>query len=276
MNGTQPAASTTVGNINFAGGWRYTDTGDFNGDGKSDLMFQNTFTHDVAVWQMDGSHLAAASVAGNINTAGGWQYTGVGDFNGDGKSDLLFVNSSTHDVAAWTMNGGQIESAAVLGNINTAGGWRFTDVGDFNSDGKTDLLFINDNTHGVALWQTDGKQVLAAAQVGTIDAGWHFADVGDFNSDGKSDLLLLNDTTHGVAVWQMNGTSASSAQPIGFANAADTYAGLQDFNGDHKSDVLFQNTTTGAITAWEMNGTQIASIHKVGTINVAADYHLVT
>ena len=52
----------------------------------------------------------------------------------------------------------------------------FHDTGDFNGDGKTDLLFLNDTNHGVAIWQMNGTQVPPSPQVGTINAadGWHF------------------------------------------------------------------------------------------------------
>ena len=276
LDGTQIASAAQFGTVNAAAGWRYSDRADFNGDGKTDLFFLNDTTHGAAVWQMDGMQIASAAQVGTINAAAGWRYDTHADFDGDGKSDLLFLNDNNHGVAVWQMNGTQVASAAQVGTINAAAGWAFRDVGDFNGDGKSDLLFLNDATHGVAVWQMNGTQVASAAQVGTINAagGWRFADTGDFGGDGKTDLLFLNDTTHGVAIWQMNGTQVASAAQVGTVNAADGwhFADAKDFSGDGKTDLLFLNEATHGVAVWQMNGTQIAAAAQVGTINAAGGW----
>jgi Cadherin domain/FG-GAP-like repeat/RTX calcium-binding nonapeptide repeat (4 copies)/Haemolysin-type calcium binding protein related domain len=279
MNGTEVTASPQVGTINAADGWRYEGTGDFNGDGKTDLLFLNDINHGVAVWQMDGTHVMSGAQVGTTNAADGWRYQTTGDFNGDGKTDLLMLNDTTHGVAIWQMDGTQVVASPQVGTVNAADGWRFADTGDFNGDGKTDLLFLNDTNHGVAVWQMDGTHVMSGAQVGTINAaaGWRFADVADFSGDGKSDLLLLNDTTHGVAVWVMDGTQVVANPQVGTINAADgwRYGDLGDFNGDGKTDLLMLNDVNHGVAVWQMNGAHVDLNPQVGTINAAADWHLV-
>ncbi|MBR0756673.1 M10 family metallopeptidase C-terminal domain-containing protein [Bradyrhizobium jicamae] len=276
MNGGQVTSNVTIGTINAAGGWHLEDTGDYNGDGKTDLLFLNDGTGGVAVWQMNGTQVVASPQVGTM--ASGFHYAASGDFNGDGKTDLLMINDTTHAVSIWQMNGTQSPSVSTVGTINASAGWQFEAVGDFNGDGDSDLLFLNSSTHGVAVWLMNGSQVTASPQVGTMNAsgGWNFADVGDFNGDGKSDLLFLNSTTNGVAVWQMNGTQVVANPQVGIAAAGDGYMKLEDINGDHKSDILFENSTTHALTAWEMNGTQIALNQQIGTINAAGGWHLVS
>ncbi|MBR0757377.1 VCBS repeat-containing protein [Bradyrhizobium jicamae] len=275
MNGTQIANSATVGTINAAGGWQFADTGDFNGDHKTDLLFTNSSTNGVAVWQMDGAHMTQDGQVAIMPS--GFHFAATGDFNGDGKTDLLTINDTTHQAAVMLMNGTQATSQTTIGTINAAGGWQFEGTGDFNGDGKTDLLFLNSTTHGVAIWEMNGTQVTANPQIGIMNAasGWHFADVGDFNGDGKSDLLFLNDTTGGVAVWQMNGTQVTANPQIGIMDAGFHYVGQGDYNGDGKSDLLFENDTTHAVSAWELNGTQIEHAAQVGAINAAGDWHLI-
>ena len=62
-----------------------------------------------------------------------------------------------------------------VGTIYAAAGWRHANLGDFNRDGKADLLLQNDTTHGVAGWQMNGTHVDLNPQVGTINAAadWH-------------------------------------------------------------------------------------------------------
>lgn len=275
MNGTQVIANQTIGTINAAGGWHFASTGDFNGDGNTDLLFTNSTTNGVAIWQMNGTQVMASPQVGIL--AAGWHYAATGDFNGDGKTDLLMLNDTTHDVAVWEMNGTQVIANQTIGTINAAGGWHFASTGDFNGDGKTDLMFLNNTSNGVAIWQMNGPQVAADAQIGTVNAaaGWHFTDTGDFNGDGKTDLLFTNNTNNGVAVWQMDGTQVTANPQVGTMAAGFTYFAPGDFNGDHKTDLLFENNTSHAVSLWEMNGTQVALNQQIGTINAAADWHLI-
>lgn len=276
MNGSQSVAPAVIGAINAAGGWQFTDVGDFNGDGKTDLLFVNATTNGIAEWQLNGTQIVTNPQVGVAPS--GFHFASTGDFNGDGKTDLLLINDTTHDVQMWQMNGTQVSSATTIGTINAAGGWHFAATGDFNGDGKTDLFFVNDTTHGAAVWLMNGSQITAGPQIGTINAagGWQFTDVGDFNGDGKSDLFFVNSTTRGVAVWQLNGTQITDSPQVGIAASGDVFAGLQDINGDHKSDILFENASTHALTVWEMNGTQVAVNQQIGTTNAAGGWHLVT
>jgi hypothetical protein len=97
--------------------WRLAGTGDFNGDGKTDLVWQNS-NGDVSIWEMNGTSIMTALDAGNPGAA--WHLVGAGDFNGDTKTDLLFTNPSTGQVQIWTMNGTQPVSMQVLTNPSAA------------------------------------------------------------------------------------------------------------------------------------------------------------
>jgi hypothetical protein len=62
MNGATVLGRTTVGNP--GPDWHIMGSGDYNSDGKSDILWQNS-SGAVAVWEMNGtSAIAAASIAG--------------------------------------------------------------------------------------------------------------------------------------------------------------------------------------------------------------------
>src|SRR5262249_56753812 len=78
-------------------------TGDFNGDGKTDIVWYDTSNGDVLIWLMDVATVIGSGVPGSMTT--GWAIAGTGDFNGDGFSDILWRNSTTGQVVVWLING---------------------------------------------------------------------------------------------------------------------------------------------------------------------------
>jgi hypothetical protein len=92
-------------------------TGDFDGDGKYDILWQDT-SGNVVVWLMNGAQVVQAANVGNAPPTV-WSITETGDYNGDGKSDILWRDTSGN-VSVWFMNGAQITQAAGAGNVPIA------------------------------------------------------------------------------------------------------------------------------------------------------------
>jgi hypothetical protein len=110
--------------------------------------------------------------SGNINPGrgAGWSVAGTGDFNNDGRSDILLQNGQ--QLAVWEMNGMTVLAGS--GNIGPALGpnWTVAGIGDFNADGGADILLHNGSQ--IALWEMNGTTVLpGSGDVGAAAAGWH-------------------------------------------------------------------------------------------------------
>jgi hypothetical protein len=88
-------------------------TGDFNGDGVSDILWRDN-TNDLAVWLMQSTSILQAAGVGTVGSA--WSVAQTGDFNGDGMSDILWRNTSTGEIAMWYMNGTQVSQYLGAGN----------------------------------------------------------------------------------------------------------------------------------------------------------------
>src|SRR5206468_3663055 len=128
--------------IDSASGWHFQDLGDFNGDGKSDILLMNSVTNGIYVCEMDGTQLATNALSFNVAAAAGWHFQDLGDFNGDGKSDILLLNDVTHGLYVCEMDGTQLAANGLAFNIAAAAGWHFQDLADFNGDGKSDILLM--------------------------------------------------------------------------------------------------------------------------------------
>jgi len=231
--------------------------GDFNGDGNSDILFRNTHTGSVALWELNGNHITSNTTVGSAGL--NWHADGIGDFNGDGKSDVLWT-SDKGQVAMWEMNGDHIASNTTVGQVGA--GWHVAQVADFNGDGKSDVLWQNDNGK-VALWEMDGDHIKSNTTVGSVGSGWHIEAAADFSGDGKADILWQN-ASGKVAMWQMDGDHVAANTTVGSVGSTWHVAGADDFNGDGKADVLWQNDK-GQVSMWQMNGDHIAANTTVGS-----------
>ena len=112
MNGDKPIGGGPGSSPNPGPAWKAIGTGDFNGDGHSDILFQNTTpAAKFLIWEMNGNTLIGGGPV-SPNPGPSWHAIGTGDFNGgDGHSDILFQNTSGQ-ASAWEMNGNTRWAAA--------------------------------------------------------------------------------------------------------------------------------------------------------------------
>jgi beta-glucanase (GH16 family) len=183
---------------------------DFNGDGYSDILWQNT-SGQPGIWEMNGTNVINEGNVG-ANPGPSWKAIGTGDFNGDGHSAILWQNTNGQ-AAIWEMNGTNPINEANVG-ANPGQSWQLVGTGDFNGDGKSDLLWQNTNGQA-AIWEMNGTNVISEANVGANPGpSWKVIGTGDFNGDGKSDILWQN-TSGQASIWEMNGTNVISEANVG-------------------------------------------------------------
>jgi FG-GAP-like repeat/FG-GAP repeat len=198
-------------------GWTIVGMRDFNGDGKPDLVWQNDATQQVVVWYLggpQGNTLVGSSWLAQDGVAG-WYVVATGDFNGDGKPDLVWQNDA-RQVAVWYMGGAQGNTLLWGDWLSSSGvpGWRVVSTGDFNGDGKPDLVWQND-ARQVAVWYMGGPQGNTFLWWDWLSStgvtAWRVVGTSDFNGDGKPDLVWQNDETRQVVVWYMGGAQGNTS-----------------------------------------------------------------
>jgi hypothetical protein len=205
MNG-----ATVISQVGLLGpdpGWSVTHVADFNGDGKADLLWQNT-NGAVTIWLMNGS--TTTSAVGILGPNPDWRVSHTADLNGDGKADLLWRNINGA-VTAWLMNG--TTAASTAGLIGADPYWRISHIGDFNGDGKSDILWRN--TDGTArVWLMSGTSAIGSGDIFGADPNLMITHVGDYNGDGKSDIVWRSASNGIVTMGLMNGAAFVSTPRI--------------------------------------------------------------
>lgn len=254
MNGWIKSGEFTIA-TGIAASLRVVGAGDFNGDGVADILWRDTQTGDVSVWFMNGSSPPASTGSQSIATVDPiWQIAGVGDFNGDAMSDILWRNSSTGDGAVWFMNG-----TTLIGNSNSftvPTSWSIVGVFDANADGVADILWRAPSNGDIAVWLMDSTATLIGVQhySDAYDPNWVILGTGDFNGDGTQDILWLNRSTNEMVIWFMTGSTLAYSMPVGVVPGGEwEVEGIGDFNGDGFADILWRLTTTGSLYVWYMD-----------------------
>src|SRR5436853_6064369 len=127
MNGTAMLASEgylrTAADLN----WKVAGSGDFDGDGRADILWRNTSSGQNYIYFMNGT---AILTEGYLRTVAdqSWQVAGIGDFDGDGKDDILWRNTVTGDNYLYPMSGLTIKPGEGYLRTVAAGDWEV--VGD--------------------------------------------------------------------------------------------------------------------------------------------------
>src|SRR6266446_2301765 len=265
--------------------------GDFDGDGKTDLIKQDDATtyQKATLYRSngDGTFTAVAIIPGY------WDRNHVniilGDFNGDGRTDFIKqTDNAADDLGVYLSNGdGTFTFTSVTwprceyvdtvpprwwcdpgGSVTTTnyGFWNRTYTklitGDFDGDGKTDFIKQDSATFGgkATLYRSKGDGTFTSVAMDS-PGSWDFAHVniipGDFNGDGKLDLIKQTDSTMQSlgTVYLSVGDGTFTTVDMGSPGTWSwDYTSLipGDFNGDGKTDFIKQNGTS-----WQYQGSAI-------------------
>ena len=237
----------------------------------------NTYATRTAL-SADGRFIAFASNATNLITNDNNASIDVfvtfnpltrtrNDFNGDGKADILWRNTTTGLNYLYQMDGASITSHTPINAVSDQN-WQIQGVADFDGDGKADILWRNVTTGVNYLYLMNGDAVTSHGLINVVpDQNWQIQGVADFDGDGKADILWRNITTGLNYIYFMNGAEVASHGLINVVS--DQYwqiKGTDDFDGDGKADILWRNMARGTNAIYLMNGKAIISSKEINSL----------
>jgi VCBS repeat protein len=271
-----PAASFSSGGTHAGS----VAVADFNGDGKIDIAVSNFSSNTVAVFLNTGTGSFGTPVLNSIVISNGLGPLVAGDFNEDGKPDLIAATISGPQVDLVLLGNGD-GTFTTSASIPNSFGFLQGRVADLNGDRHLDVVGGGNGNISVALGNGDGTfQPVTYLPSGPFPNTYFGIDVGDFNGDRKLDILGANfgSDPNNLVLFAGNGDGTfelPSIVPSG-SSTPDSLSAA-DFDGDGKLDLLvgFDGGVANVFTGnggggFSMSGSVYAAIPGGNGIRVLA------
>lgn len=242
----------------YQAGFDEMQVGDFDGDGRDDLFFRKVLSGENALYISRGVDEFIPFVnpvrTGWINDV--YTHMVVGDFTGDGRSDLLFIgrDGGNRLVSPGADGVFRLTSAYIAHQLLE--GFDTYLAGDFDADGWADMFMLKKGSSGEArmIYTIPNSSYTYIGQNQPIGNGWindyDQVVVGDFNGDRYDDLFFrqIVSGSHRFAFGQgrhfIIGSETTDLIGRGAINLFDDVV-VGNFNGDAYDDLLFRNIGDG-------------------------------
>ncbi|CAF4309273.1 unnamed protein product [Rotaria socialis] len=225
--------------------------GDFNSDGRLDISVANSGTDNVGVLLGYGDGTFADQTTYSTGDYSGPSAVAVGDFNSDGRLDIVVANFGTNNVGVLLGYGDGTFADQTTYTTGDYSGPSAVAVGDFNSDGRLDITIANSGTNNVGVLLGYGDGTFAVQNTYSTDTGSGPIGiaVGDFNNDKRLDIAVTNYRANniGVLLGRSNGTFASQLKYSTGISSGPGSLFVGDFNNDSQLDIAVANYGTNNV-----------------------------
>ncbi|MFN7930653.1 MAG: VCBS repeat-containing protein [Blastocatellia bacterium] len=226
--------------------------GDFNNDGKLDFVTAD-IGGDTATVAL-GNGAGGFPTVSSVSVGDGPGQVVVADFNNDGNLDFATSNQIYNapnfgSPGTVTVRLGNGDGTFTNGpSYNVGDNPEYLAVGDFNEDGKPDLITSNQNSASLSLILGDVSNTATPPTTISVSSGPGEIRVADINNDGHQDVVFKRSGLENFAYLLGTGTgSFGTAVIVPVTGAAGTKLAVGDFNADGFQDFVTANFGTNTL-----------------------------
>jgi hypothetical protein len=237
----------------------YVSIGDLNNDNRSDIVVANFGSDSIVVLSGfgDGTFLLGKTYPTGVRSTP--IALALGDFNNDTRLDVAVADQSSNNIGVFLRYGS--EPFANIITLDTGDGSKphSAAVGDFNNDGRADIVVANLGIGNVGIFLGCGSRkfnAMISYPTGPVGSAPYSVSIGDFNNDSQSDIVVSNSEIDNVAILLGfgNGTFALPALYSTGARSRPYTVSIADFNNDNIMDIVVANSGTNNIFLLYGNG----------------------
>lgn len=233
---------------------------DLDGDGDSDILGASSDLNRISWWRNDrGAPIewSEHTISDDVTLA---KSVHVGDFDGDGHSDVVGAAITAHDVIWWRNDGGDpIQWTEFLIDGSFLGAHRVQAL-DLDKDGDDDVLCAGYLGHQVAWYRNEGGDPVAWTKciIGTGLTNACVAFAADLDSDGDNDVVVTAQAINQISWFENDGGDGTAwtkhVITDDFVRPWPLY--LCDVDGDGDIDVIAGSSHQGnnRLSWWENQG----------------------
>ncbi len=251
--------------------------GDLNQDGFLDLVVASDGSSSASILQGNGDGTFKPYTTANTG-ASQVGSVAIGDFNGDGFPDIATTSAPDNSIyillnkATAATPSFQAPVQYVQTDGTPAPGPYYLTIGDFNRDGKLDIISANNGNATVGILLGTGTGTFGTATYYPVGSGDIFANVGDINGDDRVDITAVTGT--GLAVLLSGQSESASISNVAFFGCSSqsvtaTYGGDGNYATSTSSPSTFtagKDTTALALSANPANGAVGQQVMLVATL----------
>ena len=187
----------------------FLGTGDFDGDGKDEVLIRRN--QDYGVWfyyDVEGTRATLRRDSGATQNLA-WDFAGIGDFDGDGRDDILIRHSEFLNWIYYEMNGTTARAVLRRPGITRNPLFTFHAVADITGDGRDDVMLRNTKSREWIYYAMTGPRALLQRPPGmTRNPRWTLHAIGDFDGSGRATPLIRLSVSGGWALYDIQGLEA--------------------------------------------------------------------